>query len=157
MPSTATAHTSTLPALSLTETDFALQKLRVFRSIPVHHHDVVALQGYVVVYETDGLCCEEIQDGALYVVENQRPVGGMGWETYDRFNREHEPCEPRVRISTSRRVVRVIRRAGEPKRWWHVLPTGYHDGPYADWGVAHSMVGKVVGIYQPNLKTNCRR
>lgn len=131
---------------------FTFDDLRVFTSIPEHHHDVTALLGLVVVYDTDTLCREDIQEGALYVVEDHRPVGGMSWEIYDRLNREHGPREPRVRIKTSRRVIRAVRCEHDPGLWWQVLPSGHRDGPIYDWAMAHNFVGKVVGIYRPNCR-----
>ena len=128
---------------------FSGSELRVFSSVPEFHHDVAALLGLVFIYETDGLCRKGIEDGALYVVEDQRPVGGVSWETYDQFNRGHGPREPRVRITTSRRVVRAIRRQDHPDHWWQVLPSGFHDGPFPDWSMTHNMVGKIVGLYRP--------
>lgn len=126
---------------------FCFDAFRVFSTIPEHHHDVVPLLGLALVYDKDELFRQEIEDGALYVVEDQRPVGGMSWETYDRFNQDHTRAgQPRVRLHTNRRVVRVTKRRDG---WWQVMPTGYHDGPFADWSVAQNMVGKVVGIYQP--------
>ena len=124
---------------------FAISGLRLFNSIP-EDHDVVPLKGRVMVFDPNALHREEIVDGGLYVVENQHPVGGMSWETYDRFN---QTSEPRVRIKTSRRVVRTVRRENVPNQWWQVLPSGYHDGPFPDWSVTLNMVGKVVGIYIP--------
>jgi hypothetical protein len=130
---------------------FAFGELCVFSTVPQHHHDVTTLLGMVLVYETDTLCLEGIKEGAYYVVEDQHPVSGMSWELYDRCNREHRPREPRVRIKTSRRIVRAVRRTQEPDLWWLALPSGFHDGPYEDWVVAGNMVGKVVGVYQPNV------
>jgi hypothetical protein len=128
---------------------FSFGDLRVFTSIPLHHHDVVALSGFVVVYETDSLGREGVNEGSLYVVEDQRPVGGMSWELYDRLNREYGPRDPRVRVSTSRRVIRAVKRDSDASHWWHVHPSGFHDGPFPDWAAAHTMVGKVVSVYRP--------
>jgi len=125
-------------------------QLRVFTRIPKHHHDVTALLGLVLVYETDTLCRDGLEEGALYVVESQHPVAGMSWETYDRFNLKRDPREGRVRLETKRRVVRLIRPERDPKHWYHVLPSGWHDGPFIDeWRAAQDFVGKVVGIYVP--------
>jgi hypothetical protein len=141
---------SPLPARSSVQPDgFSFSDLLVFASIPKHHHDVVALLGLAIVYETDTLGREGITEGALYVVEDQHPVGGMNWETFDEFNRQHGPCEPRVRIKTSRRVIRAVRGGSGPHNWWQVQQSGYPDGPYYDWAICQNMVGKVVGVYQP--------
>ena len=120
--------------------------LRIFGEVP-DSCDVVPLRGLVAVYDTDW---RFVRDGGLYVVERQTPVGGMSWETYDRFNREHGPREPRCRIKTSREVVQVRRRPGDSDpSWWLVLPSGFHDGPIADWALGHNFVGEVLGLYRP--------
>lgn len=149
---------STLPATPVAvpfrpgTSDFAIDDLQVFTSIPEHRHDVVSLLGLVMVYETDALDYEAIQEGAFYVVEDQHPVGGMNWETHDRLNREHGPSAPRSRIRTSRRVIRAVRCHHDPSLWWQVLPSGHCDGPIPDWSMAHNFVGKVVGIYRPDCR-----
>lgn len=81
--------TSAVMATEAADAQFEMPRLRVFTEIPQHHHDVVALLGQVLVFDTEGLCREPIQDGALYVVEDQRPPGGASWEMFDRSNREH--------------------------------------------------------------------
>lgn len=131
---------------------FGFNDLRVFTSIPEHHHDVTTLLGLVIVYETDALCREGVKEGGLYVVESQQPVGGMTWDIYDRLNRERGPREPRARIKTSRRVIRAVRCDHDPELSWQILPSGYRDGPFHDWAMAHDFVGKVVGIYRPNCR-----
>lgn len=154
MTARAVVTASPLPAVLPPPADsFSLSDLRLFTSIPKYHHDVAALLGLVVVYETDTLYREGVIEGALYVVENQHPVGGMSWETYDEFNRRHGPREPRVRIKTSRRVIRAARRGNGPDNWFQVQPSGYPDGPYYDWAVCQNMVGKVVGIYSPSAQS----
>lgn len=134
---------------------FGFGDLRVFTSIPDRHHDVTHLLGQVVVYETDGLCREHIQDGCLYVVEDQRPTGGMSWETHDEFNQRHARGQPRVRIHSSRRVIKAARCHHDPDLWWQVLPSGAKDGPIKGWAMAFNFVGKVVGIYRPDC-SNCQ-
>lgn len=123
--------------------------LRVFSTVPEDHHDVAICLGMVLVYETDTLTRDGIEDGALYVVEDQRPPSGMSWEIYDRLNRSFWPDQPRVRLKTTRRVVRAVKRIGDPEQWWQVQSSGYRDGPFAGIYVAQNMVGKVVGIYRP--------
>lgn len=145
------AKATLLPAAS-ERPEFALDDLRVFSSIPENHHDVVPLLGMVAVYETDTLRRDGVIDGALYVVEDQRPVGGMSWETSDRLNRELGPGQPRSRIKTRRRVVRAVKCPGDPSSWFHVQPGGYPDGPIVDWAVAHNFVGRVVGVYEPGTR-----
>lgn len=137
-----------LPAVSETP-DFALDDLRVFSSIPNAHYDVVPLLGMVAVYETDTLTRDGVIDGALYVIEDQHPIGGMSWETADRLNRERSPDQPRYRIKTRRRVVRAVKHPNAPSSWFHLQPGGYPDGPIYDWAVADNFVGRVVGIYKP--------
>lgn len=141
------AKATLLPAASETP-DFALDDLRVFHSIPDNSHDVVSLLGMVVVYETDTLARDGLIDGALYVIEDQRPVGGMNWETCDRLNRERGPGQPRYRIKTRRRVIRAVKHPNDPCAWFHLQPGGYPDGPIYDWAVADNFVGRVVGIYK---------
>ena len=134
----------------LQEETFQLTDLRVFTSVPQYHHDVVALLGMVVVYDTHALGREVVEDGGLYVVEDQRPVGGMSWETYDRLNSDRGQLTPSSQIKTTRRVVRLQHSHNMPECWDHVLPSGARDGPIPHWDVTFNMVGKVVGIYRPN-------
>lgn len=125
---------------------FEPSALHFFSEVPKRGHYVVALCGMVAVYESDW---REVVEGGLYVVERQHPPGGMSWETYDRFNRQHGPGEPRCRIITSREVIQARRLEAQPDAWWFVLPGGSYDGPLADWALGYSIVGKVVGIYRP--------
>lgn len=142
-----------LQALAITshepsDFDAKMGDLRVFRSIP-NDHDVVALRGAVAVFDTSALHYEEVEEDSFYVVENQRPVGGMSWETYDQLNAERGARQARARIQTERRVVRARRCDHDPSLWWQIQSSGYRDGPFTDWTVSHSMIGKVVGIYRP--------
>lgn len=138
-----------IDALSARPDSFTFPDLRIFNRVPANNHDVVTLAGMVMVYRKDVPSSDGIRDSALYVVECQRPVSGLSWEAYDRFNSHHGPREPRVRIITCRKVVKLVKREGQPDMWWHIDAAGRHDGPFADWSVAHDLIGVVVGIYQP--------
>lgn len=135
---------------------FQLHGLRVFNRIPAHHHGVVVLRGAVVVYETDSLCREPIQEGGFYVVERQNPRAGRSWTAW----LKDELCDadgrggPRSRLSTSREVIQAVRlvRHGHDPKWWYRLPSGFHDGPLQDWAVGLDFIGKVVGLYIPEAK-----
>ena len=124
------------------------QDLRVFDAIPPHRHDIVTLAGAVIVYETDCLCREPIEDGGIYVIESQHPVAGMSYQAW--LDREAANPAPRAQpdspLKTRREVVQVVQKKGH---WWQVQPSGFHDGPFSEWTIAHNMVGKVAGIYQP--------
>ena len=136
MTSTALARSAVLPAAP---EPFILPDMRVFDRIPEYHHDIVALRGAVVVYETDSICREDfIEEGAFYVVEHQYTPAGMPYE--DWLRREMEDAKGRAqpwsRLKTSREIVRLYRWPKGDNLWRFLLPSG--------------MVGKVVGIYQPN-------
>lgn len=139
-----------IPDLQLDDEAFSFDDMRVFTSIPEHHHDVVALGGIVAVYETDTLCREPIRDGAFYVVESQYPVGGMSWQSWLDLETAHGSprAQPHTPLKTRRRVIKAVWRKD---RWWHALPSGFHDGPFDEWAVAFSFVGKVAGVYQPSF------
>lgn len=133
---------------------FALHGMRVFTEVPEHHHGIVALRGAVVIYETDTLYREKLQDGGFYVIESQHTPSRMQWQTWLRTELQDEHVERRAQPSsplrTTREVVQLVRRpAGGQDRWWHRLSSGFHDGPFYDWAVALHIVGKVVGIYAP--------
>ena len=139
-------------AIADRESGFDFTGLRLVESIPDDRHDVAVLLGEVVAYDLDALHREPLQEGALYVVESQHPVGGMSWETYDRFNREFVARgESRVRIATTRRVIRALRHPRMADHWAHVQPNGFHDGPFPDWAATHNIVGKVVGVFRPHM------
>lgn len=133
--------------------EFHPGNLKVFRSIPAYHHGIVALRGAVIVYETDTLFREGIQDGSFYVVESQYPAANMPWESWLRAECEdeqrHGRAQPRSPLITRREVVQAIRCSSGEDRWWHRLPSGFTDGPVQGWSIGHSFVGKVVGIYCP--------
>jgi hypothetical protein len=147
-----TALTRPAEAMAPAHAGFTLPELRVFTSVPEHHHGIVALRGAVVVYETDALSREGVLDGAYYVVENQHPPAGMRmdrwlegeWEGSDRR------AQPRSPLNVSRRVVQLVRCAERPGHWWQLQTSGFSDGPYPDWSVCFNLVGKVVGIYRPS-------
>jgi hypothetical protein len=134
--------------------DFDLQDLRLFDRIPEFHHDIVALDGMVVVYDTYILGCEGVQDGSFYVIEHQYPVAGMRWESWLQFEWDDEHrkrrAQPRSPLKTSREVIRAVRCPSGEDRWWFKLASGFSDGPIHGWSVGHNFVGKVVGLFHPN-------
>lgn len=128
-------------------------RLKIFREIPRYHHEVAVLLGMVVVYETDSLFRDSVQDGGLYVTESQYPVAGMRWESWLRYEVEdedrHRRAQPRSPLKTSRTVVKAVRCPSGKDLWWLRLPSGFSDGPIHGWSIGHNFVGKVVGIYAP--------
>ena len=143
----------TLPAIQANEEGFSLHDLRVFRSIPEHGHDVVALRGEVIVYDTDAHQHGEIEDGGFYVVERQRPRSNMPWANW--LNLELRDAAgrggPFSQLVTSREVIQAVRlkRGSNEERWFYRLAGGFCDGPLYDWAVGMDFIGKVVGIYRP--------
>lgn len=133
--------------------EFHPANLKVFRSIPSRHHDIVVLRGAVIVYETDTLCREGVQDGAFYVLESQHPAANMQWESWLRRECEdgdkHRRAQPKSPLTTRRKVIQALRCPSGEDRWWHRLPSGFTDGPIHGWSIGHNFVGKVVGIYCP--------
>lgn len=133
--------------------EFHPASLKVFRSIPAYHHGIVALRGAVIVYETDTLYREGVQDGSFYVVESQYPPANMAWESWlwaeCEDEHKHRRAQPRSPLKTSREVVQAIRCPGGEDRWWYRLPSGFTDGPIQGWSIGHNFVGKVAGIYRP--------
>lgn len=149
----AIVHTPQLPASPPWDDEgFSSAGLRVYDCTPEHHHGIVSLRGNVVVYETDGICREGfIEDGGLYVIERQYPPASKPYEAWLRIEMKTASrlAQPYSRLSTSREVVRLIRHPRMANHWAYRLPSGFCDGPFADWAVALPMIGKVVGIYQP--------
>ncbi|WP_126174355.1 hypothetical protein [Altericroceibacterium xinjiangense] len=149
MNATALASAASLPVLIAAKEDFSFNGMRIFTSIPDYHYDVAALRGMVIVYDRECLSRDPIKEGNFYVVESQYPVGGMSWEMWLELERGDRTsrAQPSSPLRTRREVVEAVRRDG---RWWHRLPSGFHDGPFQEWAVAHQMVGKVVGLYRPD-------
>lgn len=131
---------------------FNLAGLRAFASVP-EHCGVTTLRGAVVVYDPDHIHREGVIEGAFYVIESQRPPSSMDyarWLEEERHgaSRRAQPLSP---LTTSRRIVQMVRLAERPDWWWHRLPSGFHDGPLEDWSIGFNVVGKVVGLYAPDL------
>lgn len=140
-----------LPPANLDEgPGFDFSDLRIFTSIPRHQHDVVAMHGLVVVYDTDCIGREGIQFGKLYVREHQRPYAMRNWEDWlkHEWAERDRRCGPAVRLRTNREVVQAIqhRNGGPALR----MATGGVDGPYYEWAFGSNLIGKVVGIYRPS-------
>lgn len=132
--------------------EFNLHDLRIFTSIPDDRfHGIVALRGLVVIYDNEILHREAIIERGFYVRESQYPAAGYSWESW--LEREREDIssrtQPRGRLEVRREVVQAIRWPSD-NRWSLRLPSGFVDGPYYDWAFGSDLVGKVVGIYQPN-------
>jgi hypothetical protein len=131
--------------------EFQPHRLPVFASIPAYHHDVAVLHGMVVVYDTDTLAKEGVQEGSFYVKETQYPVAGMRWESWLRLECEDQHrdrrAQPRSPLKTRREVVQAVRLRGS---WFLRLASGFNDGPVEEWSLGHDFVGKVVGVYDPS-------
>ena len=145
------SNSSPTPAPIAEPEGFDVSELHIFTSIPRYHHDVVALRGLVVVFDTECLRREGIQMGKLYVRQNQSPPSSMAWEEWlkqewaDR-ERRHGPVS---RLRISREVVLAFahpRHGGPCVR----LDSGYVDGPYHEWAFGMDLIGKVVGVYRPD-------
>ena len=154
MTSTALARADHPLAPPTEELTFAFSDLRVFTSIPAHHHDIIAFRGAVLVFCTDFRCCHEtVEEGALYVRESQRPAANMLWESWLRLE-----CEEafRYRNHCPRSPLKIVREVVQAVRWprrdaWALrLASGFVDGPYKDWAFGTDLVGKIVGVYRPN-------
>ncbi|AHE57407.1 hypothetical protein [Sphingomonas sanxanigenens] len=139
--------------------------LRIFDAVP-HGYEVITVQerdecpllapGEVAVFDTSESCCGEIVNGALYVIEWQRPRAGMSWETYRRLECQY--------LDVRRRIYRVERSRSDPSRWWirplsprvrGVIQCG--DGPFHDWHLTDKIIGRVVGLYRPTHALEVRQ
>lgn len=136
--------------------EFDLHDLRIFTSIPDHRdYGIVAMHGMVVVYDVRPICTEGIVDGAFYVRENQSPAAARPWSDWVRD--EWKDCDrgragPTSPLITRREVVRAVRwPRGGADSWALRLTSGFTDGPYYDWWFGRDFVGKVVGVYRPQL------
>lgn len=139
---------STPSPLGNQATGFDFSDLRIFTSIPRYHHDVAAMHGIVVVYDTDCISREGIKTGGLYIRESQRPPAAMPWEEWLKHewnDREHRHS-PYSRLTTRREVVQAVEHPHAGKMALR-MATGGIDGPYHDWAFGLDLIGKVVGIY----------
>ena len=129
---------------------FDFSDLRIFTSIPRYHHDVAAMHGLVVVYDTDCIGREGIQLGKLYVREHQQPFSNMSWEGWlqREWDERHRRAGPSARLRTSREVVQAIHWPYEGDLALR-MATGGVDGPYYEWAYGSDLIGKVVGVYSP--------
>lgn len=110
---------------------------RIFTQVPLHH-GVAVLDGIVAVYDEGDR--RELEEGAFYVVEYQRPRAGMSWEMHRRLRSE--------RVDTKREVVRVERCPWKCDHW---ITRHAHshlvDGPWPQLALTDRIVGRVVGLY----------
>lgn len=112
-----------------------------FNSVPPRH-GVALLQGQVVVYDENDLHRNELQAGAFYVIEYQRPRSGLSWAQFRTIDDR--------RVDASREVVRVVRRGDKAEHWWlHHAQSRFVSGPLLEFNLTDMIVGKVVGIYRP--------
>lgn len=151
MGNTAIAIRSSLPAQP---DPFDLPTLRRFDAVP-DHCGVTALRGAVVVYDPDHIHREGVIDGAFYVVESQHPPSHMEWRRWldheiadEHVDRRAQPFSP---LDTRRRVVQLVRHPKLAGHWLRRESSGFSDGPYPDWSICFGTVGKVVGLYAPDL------
>lgn len=136
--------------------EFDLHDLRIFTSIPDHRdYGVVAMHGMVVVYDLRPIYTEGIVEGAFYVRESQSPAASRRWSDWlrDEWNdSDRGRIGPNVPLTTRREVVQAVRwPAGGTDSWAARLSSGFTDGPYYDWWFGRDFVGKVVGVYRPQL------
>jgi len=127
-------------SVPVVQAQLAPESFARFDRIPARH-SVEALGGFVVVYDQEFAGRWPLEDGALYVIEHQRPRAGMSWETM---------MLHRIRrIETRREVVRGFQRP-DIGGWWYGHAHGAgpaFEGPMEDFNLADMIVGKVVGIY----------
>jgi hypothetical protein len=149
----ALALATTLPSPCEQAQEFSVQDLRIFTSIPDRHHEIVALRGAVIVYDTDSKGREGfVEEGGLYVIEHQYTPAGMPYDSWLRHELEDSirRAQPWSKLKTSREVIRLERHPKMTDKWGYRLASGFWDGPLHEWAICFPMVGKVVGIYRPN-------
>ncbi|WP_454888693.1 hypothetical protein [Sphingobium indicum] len=138
-------------------------KLQIFNHVP-HHHGVVAVDlddgcplipgGEVAVYDEWDLRYNPLQEGALYVWEYQRTPAAMPRQQFAEAFVEYA-----ARLDIRREIVRVARWAGKDKSRWCIHPMKavqggifvFSDGPFEEFYVTNSLIGKVVGVYRPHI------
>lgn len=131
---------------------FDFSDLRVFSHIPEGGFDVVAMCGGVIVFDRQAHHWGPIEVGKLYVRESQHPPGASAYS--DWLDREREDArsrgQPFALLKTRREVVQAITHpaTGGPA---YRLACGFIDGPYKEWCYSYDIVGKVVGVYRPDL------
>lgn len=118
--------------------DDPLPALGIYDHIP-DGFDVTPIRTCVAVFSREEIGTTDLIEGGIYVYENQRPVA-------------LSPFPDSRRICT-RKVVRIYRDS-RVEGTWRVRdldrPFVPGDGPYYDWGLADMLIGRVVGVYQPN-------
>ena len=137
-------------------------KLQIFDHVP-HHHGVVAVApedgctlihgGEVTVYDEWDLRYNQLQEGALYVWEYQSTPSGLPRQQFAAAFMEYA-----ARLVIRREIVRVARWAGKDKSLWCIHPMKSiqggvfvcSDGPFDEFYVTNSLIGKVVGVYRPH-------
>lgn len=138
-----------IAALSCEGFNFA--ELSIFTAIPNHRDvDVVGMNGMVIVFDKRLHLLSDLQEGALYVREFQRPPSNMAWRNWLNLELEHEGQEgrhsPFSSLNIVREVVQAVTYMGGPAMR---LASGFIDGPYKEWSYGSDLIGKVVGIYRP--------
>jgi hypothetical protein len=124
-------------------------RLLAFDTIPPKH-GVVSMCGSVMVYDEAAAGRFGLEDGALYVIEYQRPPGGMLPETYHRQSLDHlTGRRAAIHLQTSREVVKVSCWSRDEETWRYTRADGFTEWPMYEWGLASMIVGRVVGIYSP--------
>jgi len=153
------AVTKIAPASELASRD----KLQIFDHVP-RHHGVVAVDlddgcplihgGEVAVYDEWDLRYNPLQDGGLYVREYQSTPAAMPRQQFaDAF------VQYGARLDIRREIVRVARWAGKDKSRWCIHPMKavqggvfvFSDGPFEEFYVTNTLIGKVVGVYRPHI------
>jgi hypothetical protein len=131
--------------------------MAIFATIPAHGYGIVVLRGMVAVYDTEILHREDVQEGAFYVRESQRPPSCLPWVTWLREavadEAEHRTVGPHSPLVIRREVVQAIRWP-YPEDWALRLEGGsWVDGPYREGAFGRDLVGKVVGLFIPGPGT----
>lgn len=131
--------------------------LRIFPAIPPRY-GVLAIDGDSLLFKAgevavyDELWAHEgLIDGGIYVAEWQRPTSGMDWNQW--FNLPGLRSHLRI----DRGLVRLARHHRRDDRWMmHPVVTRAgdafvgSDGPFEDFHAAKYIIGRVVGIYNPD-------
>ena len=146
-----------LPATLDDAEEFDFSGLRIYAHVPDHRDfGIVALKGIVAVYDVKPLHSEGIVEGAFYVRESQRPACARDWQDWlrDEWNDRDRRAGPNAPLTVTREVVRAVRWSRSDRdtdNWAARLASGFTDGPYYDWWFGRDFIGKVVGIYQPEM------
>ncbi|WP_158014115.1 hypothetical protein [Sphingomonas sanxanigenens] len=135
--------------------------LRIYDAVPacfdvikVGERDACPLlhAGEVAIYDpSDCIFAEGLIDGAIYVMEHQRPVAGMSWETFHRTGSQ--------RVAVDRRLVRAQRSSNDRDLWFAQPLRRRFAGAFQGIDPAQpenllqsKFVGRVVGLFRPNME-----